>query len=90
MKIHFFDTTFQEQVRKNSNETNMMHDMTPACFRQKLATFAENPCFQRGISVLIIVNTVTLGGTTRRPWKSSRHYGPPIQLPETSECINHD
>lgn len=44
----------------------MMRDTTPTGFRQTLATFAENPHFQRAITVLIIVNAVTLGLETSK------------------------
>ena len=44
----------------------MMRDTTPTGFRQTLATFAENLHFQRTITVLIIVNAVTLGLETSK------------------------
>ncbi len=44
----------------------MMHDTTPTGFRRALATFAENPHFQWAITVLIIVNAVTLGLETSK------------------------
>lgn len=44
-----------------NKEVNTMRDTTPSAFRQKLATLAENPYFQRAVTVLIVVNAITLG-----------------------------
>lgn len=43
-----------------------MRDTTPTGFRHKLAIIAENPTFQRTITVLIVVNAVLLGLETSK------------------------
>jgi len=39
----------------------MIREPTSNGFRAKLATFAENPHFQKAITVLIVINAITLG-----------------------------
>ncbi len=43
-----------------------MRDTTSNDFRQKLVTLAENPHFQKAITVLIVVNAITLGLETSK------------------------